>query len=188
VEGKTDASAYLRVWWKQFLRYPMDYLDAQLNMNYYLFDLQSNSPVYIGLSDNELYYYVYPYSFNDMSFYEAEAIRPLNSWQMALTEWYYRFSDLPVIGLFASMGFCVDVMLMLMYLAWVNRRRRALLVWIPSLVVAVSGLFCPIVYIRYLLPTVCSLPLWLGAYYAVQAPPAPAVLKEKPVGTGGPDA
>ena len=167
--GRTDAdkNRYLAVWWQQLKRYPLEYADALLNMNYVLFDLQSNLPVYIGLSDNSLYDYVYPYSFNDMSFYESDPIRPLNSYQLALTEWYFRFSDLPVIGLFASMGFCVTMMLAMMDLAWVNRRRQALYVWIPSVIVAVSGLFCPIVYTRYLLPTICSLPLWFGAYFAV---------------------
>ena len=172
-EGRTDADRdrYLAVWWAQLKRYPMDYVDALVNMNHQLFDLQSNFPVYIGLSDNSLYDTVYPYSFNDMSFYDSEAIRPLNSLQMALTEWYFRFSDLPVLGLFASMGFCVDVMLMTVYLTWVNRRRRMLMVWIPSLVVAISGYFCPVVYTRYLLTTMCSLPLWLAAFSAAGALP-----------------
>ena len=162
----TVRDAYLRVWWQQMKRYPMDYVDALLNMNVVMFDLQSNFPVYISLTDNSLTSDVYRYSFNDMNFYDSEEIRPLNSLQRALTEWYFRFSDIPVVGQFASMGFCTDLMLAMLYLTWADGRRRSLMVWIPSLVTAVMGLFCPIVYSRYLLPAMCSLPLWFAAYYA----------------------
>ncbi len=167
--GRTDQDRdiYLTVWFQQMLRYPMDYVDALLNMNIVLFDVQSNYPIFIGLSDNSLYDFVYPFSFNDMNFYNSEEIRPLNSLQMALTELYYRASELPMIGLFASMGFCVDTMLIMLYLAWVNHRRRTLITYIPSVIVMLSGLFCPVVYTRYLLTTLCSLPLWVGAYYAI---------------------
>ena len=171
--GTRSPERYLRVWWKQFGQYPMDYLDAMLNLNYVLFDLQSNNPVYIGLSDPSLYYYIYPDSFCDMSYYDSEAIRPLNSSQLALTEWYFRFSDLPVIGWFASMGFCVDLMLGMVYLCWVNGRKKALIVLIPSLVTAFLALFCSIVYTRYLLPTIGSLPLWFAAYYLLTPASAP---------------
>lgn len=163
--GTRTPGRYLRVWWKQFRQYPMDYLDALLNLNCIMFDLQDNSPVYIGLSDTSLYYYVYPYSFTDMSYYDSEAIQGLNSYQMALTQWYFNFSDIPVIGWFASMGFCVDVMIVMAYLAWINGRKKVLLVMIPSLITAFTTLFCSVVYTRYLLPTIGSLPLWFAAYY-----------------------
>lgn len=35
---------------------------------------------------------------------------------------------------------------------------------IPSLITAAATLFCPEVYIRYLLPTMASLPLWPAAF------------------------
>ncbi|NLO84537.1 MAG: hypothetical protein GX096_03785 [Clostridiales bacterium] len=165
LDREKDASIYLNTWWKQVKRYPMDALDALLNMNVILFDLQDNFPTYIGLSDNTMYDHVYQYSFNDLSFYNREEIAPLNSIQLALTEWYYRFSDMPVIGPFASMGFCIYVMLMTMYLTCVHKRGRALLAWLPSVISAIFGLFCAIVYTRYLLPTMCALPLWFFSYH-----------------------
>jgi len=85
------------------------------------------------------------------------------SWQRALTEWYFRFDRLPLIGNFASMGFCVNGMILLAYVSWILRRRKTLLVMIPSLITAVATLFCPEVYVRYLLPTMASLPLWPAA-------------------------
>ena len=87
--------------------------------------------------------------------------------QRALTGWHFRFDDLPVIGLFASMGFCVYVMLGMSYLCWIQGRRRALLVQLPALLTALRGMFCPEVYVRYLPPTMAALPLWFGAFYVL---------------------
>lgn len=88
-----------------------------------------------------------------MSYYDHEAFQGLSGYQLALTEWYIQFSSLPVIGWFASIGFCVNMMIAMAYLSRVNGRKKALLVMIPSLVTAIAGLFCSAVYTRYFLPT-----------------------------------
>ena len=161
---QADRNAYLRVWFGQLLRYPLENLDAALIMNGVLFDVQDNRPMYISLSDNSLTDAVYPYSYNDMTLYNSKEIEPLNAAQRMLTQWYVSFDDLPLVGWFASMGFCTVVMLMLLYLAFVNRRRQALWVFIPSVITLVGCLFSPVAYLRYALPYVCSLPLWFAAY------------------------
>lgn len=161
--GKQQPYRYLRVWWKQLLEYPIDYFDAFANMSYFMFDLQSNVPIYNSYADIEEY--IYPYAFHEPEFFNRDEIRPLMHYQLALTEWYFRFSDIPFIGWFASMGFCVDVMLAMLYLSYVNRRRRTMLLLIPSVITAVMGMFCPEVYVRYLLPVISSLPLWFGGYF-----------------------
>ena len=168
-QGRTDEDIrmYLKeVWIKQLARYPADYLDASLAMNGVLFDLQSNTPQYISLTDNTRCDYVYQWSFDNMWYYNREELPPLDSLQRALTEWYFRFSELPVIGPFASMGFCMLLMLSLVYLCVVERRWRALLVMLPGLITGIAGLFCPIVYLRYLLPMAGGVPLWLAAFAA----------------------
>jgi len=164
--GRSDEEirAYWKVWWDHFKRYPLDYLDAALHMNGILFDLQNDWPIYVGLTDHTFGDDVYPNSFNYMEYYNAEQIRPLNGWQRALTECYYRADDLPLAGRLLSMGFCVETMIALIYLCWVKRRGPVLMVMIPAIVCAVNGLFCAIVYQRYLLPTVGMLPLWLAAW------------------------
>ena len=161
--GKNSPKAYLRFWWKQLRQYPVDYLDAMLNMNYWMFDLQQNVPTYHSYAD--IQQYTYPYAFHETRFFNLEEIRPLMSWQRALTEWYFRFDRLPLIGNFASMGFCVNGMILLGYVSWILRRRKTLLVMIPSAITAAATLFCPEVYIRYLLPAMASLPLWLAAFF-----------------------
>ncbi len=162
-----DILAYLKgAWAKELVRYPVEYLDAALAMNAVLFDLQSNEPLYVSLTDNTNDSYVYPHSFNDMWYYDREELVALNSLQRALTEWYFRFSDLPLIGPFASMGFCMLLMMSLIYLSMVNRRRKTLMVMIPALITGIAGPFLPLVYLRYLLPMVGTVPLWLAAYTA----------------------
>ena len=163
-----DREAYLGVWLKQWARYPVDSLDAVLHMNGVLFDLQFHRPMYISLSDNTLTSYVYPYSYNELTLYNREEIVPLNSLQRLFTQWYFSFDTLPLFGGFASMGFCMNLMLAMLYLAWVNGYRRALFVFIPGVVTAVGCLFSPVVYLRYALPYVCALPLWLAAYDALR--------------------
>lgn len=159
-----DIKAYVEVWWNQFKRYPADYLDALLEMNGILFDLQANWPVYVCLTDNSLDDHVYQNSFNDMTYYNADQIRPLNGLQRALTECYYRMHELPLAGPLFSMGFCMELMCVMLYLGWKRGHRESLAMWIPSLVTGLSGLFCAIVYLRYLLPTVGAVPLWLAGW------------------------
>ena len=161
--GKNSPAAYLCFWWKQLRQYPVDYLDAMLNVNYWMLDLQQNVPTYHSYAD--IQQYTYPYAFHETRFFNLEEIRPLMSWQRALTEWYFRFDRLPLIGNFASMGFCVNGMILLAYVSWILRRRKTLLTMIPSAVTAAATLFCPEVYIRYLLPAMASLPLWLAAFF-----------------------
>lgn len=51
-----------------------------------------------------------------MTLYDSEAIKPLNSAQRLLTQWYFSFDDIPLIGWFASMGFTANMMLLMLYL------------------------------------------------------------------------
>ena len=64
------------------------------------------------------------------------------------------------------MGFCMLLMMSLIYLSMVNRRRKTLMVMIPALITGIAGPFLPLVYLRYLLPMVGTVPLWLAAYTA----------------------
>ena len=98
-----------------------------------VFDLRDNEPMYISFSDMELHNYVYPWSFNDMTMYDREALVSLNSLQRALTEWYMDFDKLPLIGLAASMSFHVLLMLALLYLSIKDGRRECWLSWLPAL-------------------------------------------------------
>lgn len=162
--SKADAGAYLRVWLSQMKRYPLDYADAFFNMNYFMFDLQSNVPTYHSYADIERY--TYPYAFHETAFFNLEQIRPLLSAQLAFTQSAFDFDTVPVIGQFASMGFCSWMMIAMLYLG--RGRKGFFSVMLPSLMTAVMCMFCPEVYIRYLLPTMACLPLWFGGFFALE--------------------
>lgn len=160
----SDRTAYWNVWAKQLLRWPTDYLDAALNMNGVLFDLNDNRPMYIGFSDMELHSDVYPYSFNDMTMYDREALVPLNSAQRAVTEWYMDFDRIPLLGLTASMSFNVCIMLFAIYGCCAEKQYGVLLVWLPAVFTFGMCLFAPVVYLRYALPLIGTVPLCLTAW------------------------
>ena len=142
-----DRLAYWGVWWRQLCRWPTEYLDAALHMNGVLFDLRDNEPMYISFSDMALDTYVYPWSFNDMTMYDREALVPLSSAKRALTEWYMDFDKLPLIGLCASMSFNVLLTLALLYRCVTERRRNILPVFLPALATLLVCLFSPVVYL-----------------------------------------
>ena len=158
-----DRLAYWGVWWRQLRRWPTEYLDAALHMNGVLFDLRDNEPMYISFSDMELHNYVYPWSFNDMTMYDREALVPLSSVQRALTEWYMDFDRLPLVGLCASMSFNVLLTLALFYLCATGGRRGILPVFLPALATLLVCLFSPVVYLRYALPLIGAMPVGLAA-------------------------
>jgi len=162
-----DRLAYWKVWLKQLLRYPVEYVDATLHMNGVLFDLRDNEPMYICFSDNSLYDDVYRWSFNDMTMYESEALIPLNSLNRTLTELYMDFDKIPLIGWIASMSVHSLGMLAMLYISWTTGRRKSMLWWLPNLLSFAICLFAPVVYLRYALPYICAAPLGLGAYFAL---------------------
>lgn len=160
-----ERAAYWKVWLSQFMRYPVDYLDALLAMNGVLFNLQDNEPMYICFSDAQLYDEVYKWSFNDMEMYDREQLVGLNSANMALTEMYMNFHRLPVLGFAGSMSFHALLMIMMVYICGVKKHIRSLILWIPCLLTWGICLFSPVVYLRYALPFMCATPITVASYF-----------------------
>ena len=98
-----------------------------------------------------------------MTMYDREALVPLSSVQRALTEWYMDFDRLPLVGLCASMSFNVLLTLALLYQCVTERRWGILLVFLPALATLLVCLFSPVVYLRYALPLIGSVPVVLAA-------------------------
>lgn len=163
-----DRRAYWKVWLAQLKRYPVEYVDAMLHMNGVLFDLRINEPMYICFSDMALNEYVYPWSFNDMSMYDREALVPLNSINRTLTEMYMDFDKWPVVGMLGSMSFHSLLMCAMLYISWISKHRKSMLVWIPGFITFGICLFSPVVYLRYALPYVCAMPMGMAGYFAKQ--------------------
>ncbi len=163
IKGSVSADAYIQVWVKQLLEYPFVYLDAFVNMNYVLFDLQSNVQTFQYYTDLSLH--SDPLAFHDTTYFDLEQMRPLLSTQYMLTQAYNEFTKIPFLGWFATMGFCNTALVMLCYVTWIHGKKRLLFAFLPALIVLVMGAFCPIVYTRYLLPTMACLPLCYCSYF-----------------------
>ena len=157
---KNDFDKYISLWWKQSRQYPLDYIDAFAHLNYPLFDLLSTRPVYHHYTDISIH--SAGAAFHDTNYFDLEQIRPLLSAQFALNEWYEVFSQIPIIGWMTTMSFCNVVLLMLAYLSYVNGRKIQLLVLLPSLITIFMSAFCPVVYMRYLLPAITCMPLCIA--------------------------
>lgn len=173
IRNKTErppelTKAYLKVWLKQMFRYPVEYLDAMLYMNGSYFNLQMDAPYYICFTNNEIDFDIYRHSFNVMEHYDTEEMLPMYTWQRAFAEGYHRFAELPLIGWFASIGFCCQLMVFLVYIAWRKRTYFCMTVWLPALLTMVMTFFSPIVYTRYMLPMFATLPMCLESYLIEQ--------------------
>ena len=90
----------------------------------------------------------------------------MNAAQEAVENWHFWFADLPLAGLLVNIGFCVDVMLAMLWIMVKQKRKQAVLALIPAMLTAVFCLFSPLVYIRYAVPITATLPLWFAAYTA----------------------
>ena len=159
--------AYLKVWFLQGLKYPITYTDAFFNMNYKMFDLNSNEPMYYSYTDINIH--TETFAFVDTHYFDLEQIRPLLSYQYALVKWYHEFAKIPLIGNLISVSFNTVFLIIFMYIAYVNNRKRVLIVCLPAFMGVLMGLAMPVYIFRYLLPIIATTPLCVGSYYLLNA-------------------
>lgn len=148
---------------EKFADYPVEYVDAYINLIYRLFDLRADRGHYIARREISHPYYIRSYT---NLLYDQEALAGLNAAQEAVENWNYWFADLPLVGLTVNIGFCVDLMLAFCWAAVRAKRKGALAVLLPAILTAVFCLFSPLVYIRYALPITSTMPLWFAAWAA----------------------
>lgn len=144
-------------------QYATEYLDAYINLTYRLFDWRADRGDYVARREISHPYYIRSYT---NLLYDQEELQGLNAAQEAAENWHFWFADLPLIGLMVNIGFCVDLMLALVWVMIREKRKHALMALVPALLTAVFCLASPVVYIRYALPITSTLPLWFAAYAA----------------------
>lgn len=160
-----DLNAYFALWRKQLSEYPLEYFEAWLGVNEALFDPRVDGSVYWSLTDNTYTDYVYKHSFNDMSIYNAEELKPLLEPQRLATEWYFDFPKIPLLGLSCNIGFCMILLaFQFAFLLRCGKHWTQVLVLAPSIAVAgMCSLATPLIYLRFALPFVCAVPLQMAA-------------------------
>lgn len=143
--------------------YPLDYVDAYLNLTYRLFDIRSDRGDYVRRREISHPYYIRSYT-NEL--YNQQTLHGLDAAQEAVENWNFWTPDLPLIGQLSNIGLCVFVLAALSYLFATSGCKRALLALVPAWITVAACLGSPLVYIRYALPITASLPLWFAAWQA----------------------
>ena len=152
---------YFKVWFKQFLRHPMTYIEATLNQNYYL--------IYPQKENIRLYYSTYVDYFYDHAFQDELGAAKSMTFSRAndcRISAYKFVNKLPIIGLFSNIAVYNIIMIYLIVFSIYDKKREFLWITIPVILsdlVVVAG---PAIYdnIRYALPVVYAMPL-VVAYF-----------------------
>lgn len=147
---------YFKVWYKQFLRHPLTYIEATLNQNYYL--------IYPQKENIRLYYSTYVDYFYDHAFQDELGAAKSMTFSRAndcRISAYKFVNKLPIIGLFSNIAVYNIVMIYLMVFSIHDKIKKFLWITIPVILsdlVVVAG---PAIYdnIRYALPVVYAMPL-----------------------------
>lgn len=152
---------YFKVWFKQFLRHPLTYIEATWNQNYYLmYPFKENIRVYYSTYVD----YFYDHAFQDeLGTAQSMTFSRANDCRISA----YKFvNKLPIIGMFSNVAVYNLIMIYLIIFSIYDKKKGFLWITIPVILsdlVVVAG---PAIYdnIRYALPVVYAMPI-VVAYY-----------------------
>ena len=121
---KEDLAGFLKTWLKLFFKHPETYINATLNQNYCLF-----SP----LKDNDKYYGQVRKGLNKIKNMDFSAVYELQEktadMNQKLTDYYYLFPKLPLIGLYVNQGIMTLMLLGICLYALFDRNPKLLLLF-----------------------------------------------------------
>lgn len=144
---------YAKLWLRQGLAYPVEYTDAIFHMQGRMLDpteVQANfcrHEVWRPINGSETYYW-----YKDAAVYGPGEV---------LAEWYDLSDDLPLLGLVENLPIHVYLVLALGCFFLYERRRGALMVWLPVLLCVGVSILSPVCVTRYSLPIFYAAPVLL---------------------------
>ena len=150
---------YLKVWFAQFLRHPWTYIEGffECSYNYYF----PEERVYIEGSG----FYEYCDVTFTPSMSEAHQLEQLAPARFLL-EQISKLEFVPGIGLLYRCGFYTWLVLFAVGYLFVKKRHHSLIVTIPAIVNILVCMISPVnACIRYVLPTMCMIPILLAVMY-----------------------
>lgn len=159
--SKEKIREFLKIWVRLFFRHPGSYVNATLNQNYFLF-----SP----LADNCRYYGdVYTnasgkhYDLSHLYTVKEEA----KERQRTLRNYYYRFTQFPVVGLLVNQGVYSFCLIGICLYALYEKKGKLLFLSIPLILILLIALVAPAAFgnARYTYPMVYAMPLFIGMFY-----------------------
>lgn len=159
VDSSTNAELldYFRVWLAQGLKYPSTYFKATMNQNYPLFCPFSFLSSFRSSTQSDAHVHISePLGLHDVEF--ADSI------QQALKDFDLAFSQIPILRLFNSAGFCTLLTMLLCVYALHERNWNFLLISLPGLINLLIVFAAPLVEIRYAFPVIYTMPI-VTAFY-----------------------
>ena len=159
---KEDLKAYFQVWFQQFFRYPVNYLDATIS-NVYGYFYPNTSKWYI--------YTDYNTRLKEAGF-DYHFVTP--EWMREkLTDFGEYYPYIPILGMIVNIGFVVWIYFLLFGYLLVNQKGRYLPVLLPAFSLILVCVASPAnTYFRYAQPYIFALPFTVFLLYQI-------IMKEK---------
>lgn len=164
-DGKALVS-YFSVWFRQFLKHPVCYLEATWNQNYYLFapdvdNIVYNKDCYAGesiVAGNGLE--------NEIQFEVPQWMHGLAS---IAVSWYSLLTRLPAAGLLNNVAFYVILMFCILLFMAHDRMGKRIFVMVPLLMSFLFVILAPQIQNqpRYAFPIIYAMPAVTGFYIYV---------------------
>lgn len=162
-QGTKELLNYFSVWFRQFLKHPVCYLEATWNQNYYLFAPDIDNIVYNRdcYSGEEI---VPGTGFDEkIQFYVPEQMHGLAT---IAVSWYTLLTRLPVVGMLNNVAFYVILMFCLLLFMVHDRMEKKIFVMLPLLMSFLFVILAPQIQNqpRYAFPIIYTIPAVTGFY------------------------
>lgn len=150
---------YLKVWFAQFLRHPLTYIDAFFECSYgYYYPEVGTYKEGLGFYEEERYMFT-------ASMSDAKQIEQLASARFLL-EQLSKLEYVPGIGMLYRAGFYAWCVIFAVVYFVVQKKYKALIVAIPAMVNILVCMISPVnTCIRYAMPTMCMVPVILAVMW-----------------------
>lgn len=150
---------YLRVWFAQFLKHPLTYIDAFFECSYgYYYPEVGTYKEGLGFYEEERY--MFTASMSDAK--QIEQFAPIRF----LLEQLSKLEYVPGIGLLYRAGFYAWCVIFAFVYLFVQKKYTASMVTVPAIVNVLVCMISPVnTCIRYAMPTMCMVPIILAVMW-----------------------
>ena len=155
---------YLIVWFKQFWRYPLCYIEATWNQNYYVFMPNMTNIVYnLNMHQGAA---IFDDNIEFVEFIGFEMPEWVVRVSITAVSFYSLLNRLPIIGVFGNVAFYIILMIVIMLFIKRDVNKREWLAFVPALLAFAFVILAPqiIEQPRYAFPIIYIMPT-LVAYY-----------------------
>lgn len=149
-----DLEKYFKVWFQQFLKHPLVYIEATLNNTYgYFYPFKSNWYIYHH-ENPVLKQHNFDYHFNSF-----------DNLRQYLTNFGEFFIFIPIIGLTINIGFSTWILFFMISYLLYKRKYKEIICFIPMIVVLLVCIASPVnTYFRYALPNIFAMPTMIAIF------------------------